>query len=241
MKSQNLNSSEHSNNKMSNERKAGLVFMTMFALIVVMFSLVSAETPHKQNTDLKFSITSNFADQCILTTVNTLDEVIFINQNATKTSQTFNYTIDSSNYTSLGITCHQIECSDSTQKVTESYCREVTLNGKKPAEGIVIVIFSLIFIGIIAFGIIYFLKSLAHVIQLEMDLIDASIMIATYLAMWMFYYVSFEYLGNAVINGLLETAISVGAVTHVFLPLVGFAVSFIMTNLRFKQKARITY
>jgi len=40
---------------------------------------------------------------------------------------------------------------------------------------------------------------------------------------------------------MLETAISVGAVTHVFLPLVAFMVSFIMTNLKFKQKQRITY
>jgi hypothetical protein len=118
---------------------------------------------------------------------------------------------------------------------------EVSVNGKEPAEGIIIVVFSLIFIAIISFGIIYFLKSLAHVIQLEMDLIDASIMISTYLAMWMFYYISFEYLGNALINDLLEIAISVGAVTHVFLPLVGFLVSFIMTNLKFKQKARVTY
>jgi hypothetical protein len=118
---------------------------------------------------------------------------------------------------------------------------EASVNGKEPAEGIIIVVFSLIFIAIISFGIIYFLKSLAHVIQLEMDLIDASIMISTYLAMWMFYYISFEYLGNALINDLLEIAISVGAVTHVFLPLVGFLVSFIMTNLKFKQKARVTY
>jgi hypothetical protein len=36
-------------------------------------------------------------------------------------------------------------------------------------------------------------------------------------------------------------AISIGAVTHMFLPLVGFLVSFIMTNLKAKKKARITY
>jgi hypothetical protein len=118
---------------------------------------------------------------------------------------------------------------------------EISVNGKKPAEGIVVVIFSLIFIAIIAFGIIYFLKSLAHVIQLEMDIIDAGIMVSTYLAMWLFYYFSFEYLGNALINDLLEMAISIGAVTHMFLPLVGFLVSFIMTNLKAKKKARITY
>jgi hypothetical protein len=66
-------------------------------------------------------------------------------------------------------------------------------------------------------------------------------MISNYLGLWVFYYVSYEYLGNAVMNDILELAISIGAVTHVFLPLVGFLVSFIMTNLKFKQKARITY
>jgi len=207
----------------------------------MMFSFVSAELTHKQNTDLKFSITSNFADECVLTTINTPTDVLFVNQNGTKTSQTFNFTISSGNFTELGNYRLNIECADDTDKVTEYESVVVSLNGKQPAEGIVIVVFSLIFIAIVAFGIIYFLKSLAHVIQLEMDIIDAGVMMATYLAMWLFYYVSFEYLGNALINDLLEMAISIGAVTHMFLPLVGFLVSFIMTNLKFKQKARITY
>jgi hypothetical protein len=117
----------------------------------------------------------------------------------------------------------------------------VTTNGKEPAEGIIVVVFSLFFIGIVSFGLIYFIISLGHLIQLDMDLIDTTIMISNYLGLWIFYYISFEYLGNAVINNILELAISIGAVTHVFLPLIGFLVSFIMTNLKFKQKARITY
>ena len=74
-----------------------------------------------------------------------------------------------------------------------------------------------------------------------MDLIDAGIMMAIYFAMWMFYYFAMEYLGNTFINEMLTIAISVGGVTHVFLPLVGFAVSFIMTNLEAKKKAEVTY
>jgi len=130
--------------------------------------------------------------------------------------------------------------SDGCTKTYATYF-EVTVNGKEPAEGIIVVVFTLIFILFIAFGLTYFIISLGHVIQLDMDLIDTTVMISTYLAMWVFYYVSFEYLGNAVFNSILEIAISVGAVTHVFLPIVGFMVSFIMTNLKFKQKARITY
>jgi hypothetical protein len=117
----------------------------------------------------------------------------------------------------------------------------ITTNGKDPPEGIVIVIFTLIFVMLVAFGLLYFIISLGHLVQLDMDLLDATVMISNYLGLWVFYYVSYEYLGNAVMNDILELAISIGAVTHVFLPLVGFLVSFIMTNLKFKQKARITY
>ena len=118
---------------------------------------------------------------------------------------------------------------------------QVTTNGKAPAEGIVIVLFSILFIAFMFFGLIYFIKSFGYAVEFNMDLLDTTIMISFYLGTWVFYYLSREYLGNAVINNLLETFISVGAVTHVFLPLVGFMVSFIMTNLKFKQKARVTY
>jgi hypothetical protein len=118
---------------------------------------------------------------------------------------------------------------------------EITTNGKAPAEGIVVVAFTGLFILFMIFGLVYFIVSLGHVIQLEMDLMDLVVMVSNYLALWVFYYISKEYLGNAVINDILELSISIGAVTHMFLPFVGFMVSFIMTNLKFKQKARITY
>jgi hypothetical protein len=118
---------------------------------------------------------------------------------------------------------------------------EITTNGKAQAEGIIVVVYTLIFILFIAFAITHFLVSIGHLIELDMDLVDASVMVTTYLAMWVFYYVSFEYLGNSLINEILEIAIKVGAITHVFLPLVGFLVSFIMINLKFKRKAKITY
>jgi len=117
----------------------------------------------------------------------------------------------------------------------------VTLNGNTPAEGITVVVFSIIFILIVFFGIIYFLKSLAHFLEFDMDLIDAAVLIATYLAMWIFYYFSTEYLGNSFINSILEIAIDIGAISHVLLPIIGFMISFIMTNLKAKKKARTTY
>jgi hypothetical protein len=103
-------------------------FMFVFVL-VLSIQLVSAELTHKQNTDLKFSMSSNFADECVLTTINTPTNVLFINQNGTKTSQTFNFTISSSNFATVGNYRLNIECSDATDKVTEYESVTVTLSG----------------------------------------------------------------------------------------------------------------
>lgn len=153
----------------------------------------------------------------------------------------YSFNVLGGNFSVVGDYYYIVQCNSTSLGGFVEVPFEVTPNGKDKPEGITIVIFSLIFIAIICFGVIYFLKSLAHTIQLEMDLIDTAIMICTYLALFLFYYISFEYLGNTVINDLLETAISVGAITHVFLPLVAFILSFIMTNIQYKQKAKYTY
>jgi hypothetical protein len=122
----------------------------LLAILVGLFlifslTLVSADMTHKQNTDLKFSITSNFADQCVLTTINTPTDILFVNQEATKTSQTFNFSVDKTNLTELGNYRLNIECSDTANKVTEYESVEVTPTGKKVED-----------VGQISVGLIYF-------------------------------------------------------------------------------------
>ena len=210
-------------------------------LLMLSLTLVSASyLPHKQNTELNFSITSNFATSCELTTINSPTGIILIEQTDTSTG-TFNFNVLSGNFSSLGTYCMNIVCTDGVDITSGQECREVTLNGNEPASSGIVVVFSLVFIAIISFGIVYFIKALGHVIQFEMDIIDTAVLMSTYFAMWFFYYFAQTYMGNPLINNILEIAIDIGAITHVFLALVGFLVSFIMTNLKFKQKARITY
>ena len=78
-------------------------------------------------------------------------------------------------------------------------------------------------------------------VEFKMDLIDTAIMMFTYFAMWFFYYFSKEYFGNPLVEDFLELAISIGGITHVFLAIVGFLVSYILSTLKFKQKASVTY
>jgi hypothetical protein len=215
-------------------------FLFLLAGIFLLnFYLVSAENlPHKQNTDLEFAITSNTATSCIVTTINKPQGIILINQNGTKNSQTFNFTILAGNFTELGKYRVNIECLGGNSGYEEF---EVTLNGNRPSEGILVVVFIIIFMIIFALSIFSLLNALQHVLDLNMDIKDTAFMMVSYFLMWIFYYFSFEYLGNEFINNILELAISIGAVTHIFLPLVGFMVSYIMQTLKFKQKQRVTY
>ena len=49
---------------------------------------------------------------------------------------------------------------------------DVSTNGKEPADGITIVVFTIIFMLIFFFGLLGFFKALEHVVNLEMDLLD---------------------------------------------------------------------
>jgi len=132
-----------------------IIFTIIFGMFLI--SLVSASLPHKQNTDLFFSITSNNATECVLTTINTPLQVTLINQTGTQVSQTFNFTIDGNNFTELGTYQMNLECSDGSSIVSGAVEREVTYLGKKLDSGkalmslgflaLLILIFFLNFVG----------------------------------------------------------------------------------------------
>ena len=100
-------------------------------LMMSMLGIVSAESylPHKQNTDLEFSIGSNFATDCILETINSPYGVNTINLQGTNIGQTYKFRIDGSNYTSLGTYCHIISCTDGVNTVTNGECYIITPDG----------------------------------------------------------------------------------------------------------------
>ena len=129
-----------------------IIFLfTIFSLI-----LVSAEYyPHKQNTELQFSITSNNATQCNVTSYDYPSGVIFINQEMTKNGHTFNASIGSGNFTSIGNYCFNIVCTDGSQIETGSVCREVTPSGSQINSGKSINILGSVFI-IVLLSLIFF-------------------------------------------------------------------------------------
>lgn len=113
-----------------NKSMGSMKYLLICMLLVFTMSFISAEITQQQNTVLKFSMTSNFADNCTLTTINTPTDVLFVNQNGSKTSQTFNFTINGGNFTELGEHRLNIECADTTDKITEYETVSVTPTGE---------------------------------------------------------------------------------------------------------------
>jgi hypothetical protein len=215
--------------------------LLVFVLSLFIISLSSASLGiFKQNTCVDIRVLAN-CTTVNLVEVNDGSTTYIINSAMTNLGgQTFNYSF--CNTSKLGTYSYSWDntCVDcATDNCGNSF--QVTTNGNPKAEGILIVVFTIIFIAIFFFGLLYFMKVLGNVLRIDMDIIDLTVLIGTYLSMWIFYYFSWEYLGNAFINNILETAIMIGAFTHVFLPIVGFMISFILTNLKAKQKAQITY
>ena len=215
-------------------------FLFVILLVFTMFSVSALDSLGTYTQGEEVEICQICSDATFITHSIKFPNSTFAVQNINLTAvgnglfcKEFNGTLIDGRYDVMGI-------SDGCDKTFATFFT-VSLNGKDAPEGIVIVIFSIIFIVIIGFGIVYFIKALGHVFELDMDIIDTAVLISTYLALFIFTYFAKEYLANAVVNDLLGLALSIGAYTHVLFPVIGFLVSFILTNLKFKQKSQITY
>lgn len=141
----------------------------------------------------------------------------------------------------LGVHGVDLFFTDGLDSGRTSFEFEVTLNGRPSPEGIIIIIFPLLFLILIIFSLIYFFKSLDLVINYNLDIINTTILVSCYLSLWILYYFSFEYLGNPTLNNLSEMALYVGGFTHLILPIIGFFICFVFNNLSAYKQNKITY
>jgi hypothetical protein len=108
----------------------------------------------------------------------------------------------------------------------------ITLNGNERPEGIVKVLFFAFFLFILFWAILSFLKVLGHWKDLEVDIIEVATVLGLYFVIFAYQYLAINYLGDKLINDIMELMVVVGAITHVFIPLVAFAASLILNPFR---------
>lgn len=108
---------------------------------------------HSINTNLQFSVTSNNATQCNVTTANYPNGVLNIYSIMNKNGQTFNTSIGANNFSILGDYCFNIVCTDGVNNEDGSYCVTVTPSGKTGSSNlmlfaiVILIIYAIAFVG----------------------------------------------------------------------------------------------
>ncbi len=113
-----------------------------------------------------------------------------------------------------------------------AYEIEVTENGNERPGDTVIVLFSILFLIILASLTALILYTLAHTVEKDFDVKDLIFNISAYLVLWGVYVLGKEYIGNNFINTFLEWLINVGAITNVIFPLIIFVISITIWKWR---------
>ena len=157
----------------------------------------------------------------------------FVNLEMTKSDINYNYTFCSTNTT--GEYFYTVKGDKDGTETIETINFEVTPNGKENPSGIVIVIFSLVFLGLLFFATFSLLKMIALWKDLDVDILDTAKAFGIYFVLFAFYYLTKYYLGNLVIEDLTLIMIKVGAITHIFVPLTAFLTSMLFNPLRKKK------
>jgi len=108
---------------------------------------------------------------------------------------------------------------------------EVTGNGKPTPSGIVIVMFSCLFLLIVLFLVYIMIYSMGHLIRLDFDFLDLAYNLGLYFSILALYMLSLFYLGNPQIEDFLLLLIQICAWTNVFIPFIALVLSITIGSM----------
>jgi len=148
----------------------------------------------------------------------------------------FNYILNSNYTKEIGRYSVNGFCNAGSSVRVFSYFFDVTTNGNEKPDGIVIVIFILLFTVFVVGLLGLLLYNIFHLIQWDFDAKDLTINISAYFALFVTYILGKEYLGNSFIDGFLVWMIGVTATTNVVLPIIAFFISYVKGGLGFNEK-----
>jgi len=178
--------------------------------------------PQSQALDLK--LPSNAT--CNLT-VTSPNGTLLVDEQATTSANAVlqNYTLDTNQTATLGT-------------YTAYFCAStlafgISLNGITPPDANLIVFFIIAFIAIIAAILYTLIRVLMRFKTVDIDPMDIVYCFITYFALFIIYGMNLTYVGNVMINSLLEVFIVAFGFTHIILPMILFVIAY------FKQLGEI--
>lgn len=224
------------------ENKNYVIFAVLILLLIL--PLVSAQLYFKQSTDFDLkrpcfkdgAYCSGLAT-CLITITDPDGNLVIDNQQMTNQISYHNISI-LGNYTSkLGEYPCVMTCTDVNVSGSDTFFFTITGNGKEPPSGIVIVLFTILFLVIIAFMLFFLLYSVGHIFNLDFDIIDLAYNWGAYFALLALFLLEGYYLGNPDIHSWMLWLIYVGGVTNFFIPLIALFLSVFIAPLIKRRKS----
>lgn len=220
-----------------------LILLGIIILLLMSLSAGASSYLFQQSTavDLKVSCFDEnnslctSGTNCYITIYKPNSNVLVFNKSMTYTTTYYNYSLNTSQTSDLGEYTSVVYCSGNSDGFT-TFTYEITENGKPNPSSSVIVLFIIMF-SIILFYLVFILfYGISKFATFDFNLKDIAYNYGGYFALFGIYMLEPQYLGNADINSFLLLFIKIGAVTNIFLPLIGFAISFIKRRMEFKRE-----
>jgi hypothetical protein len=216
--------------------------MRMLILLGIMFlfslALVSAEDIYKVNSEIDIKepcfVNRTYCSEtaeCNIT-VNKPDGSNVVS-NALMTNQIYfhNYTFGVGVLNETGDYAQTVVCREGSETGYSTGFFTVTDTGKIIPSGIVQIVFTLIFILLMAFLVFMVLYSVGRFSKFEFDIIDLAFNLGFFFALLAFYAIQNSYWGEPIITDFSLLAVKITAVTNVFIPFVLFIVILVYGGL----------
>lgn len=217
------------------KQKQGIILAAL--LFLSFLSIVSANLntypSQKLNEEFNFTQVCSDATYITLTNIRTPNGNIIINENMTSVGPgTFIY-----NYTGTSEGRHDfMGISDGCEKTFATWL-DITFTGNPPADGFVIVLFSISFLLVLFYMSFLVINNIGHFAQLDYDLSDLMKNVGAYFVLVGLFFLEAQYLGNALINNILTWLMWIGGFTNVALSFLAFTFSHL--NQVMKQKIKM--
>lgn len=115
-----------------------------------------------------------------------------------------------------------------------AYDMEITDDGKQNPDGIVIVIYSLLFFIIIGWLIYTLFMNIATLGSLNTDVYDVAFSMIGYIGMFVYYYFAQLYFAKDFVLEMTLWIIQIGAFTHIILPIISLVLAMTLGELKGK-------
>lgn len=221
------------------ENRVGYSILIVCFIALLFLSEASAEEIYEYNSTLQLKqpcyFNGDFCDNtasCNITVIDPDGETFVTNENMQNQIYENNYTVLYNHSQKLGEYRYNIICAQGTSSNYGSFNYKITGNGREGPEGITIVVFSILFIIIMASLIYLIVLTIGHLIALDFDPIDLAWNFGAFFAFLSILMLEKFYVGNLDIEHFFNLILWLVGFTHIFLPALALVLSMTIGQLR---------